>query len=94
MLYVIYANWGEPFIPREVHAEVGGKCLVMADNPVRRDSRFISWVLMNQDRTDFAVVDIPEEATDWMVIEQDGYERVIVVINGKLVQLTPIQEEP
>lgn len=30
------------------------------------------------------VVEIPSEATDWMVDEYDGIERIICVVDGKL----------
>lgn len=33
---------------------------------------------------DLVVVDIPEEATDWMIVEYDGYEVVHYVMDGKI----------
>lgn len=32
---------------------------------------------------DLSVVDIPDEATDWMIEEYDGYEHVLAVVDGK-----------
>ena len=34
---------------------------------------------------DLAVVEIPDEATDWEVDEYDGWESIIYVLNGKIV---------
>ena len=30
------------------------------------------------------VVDIPDEATDWIIDEYDGLERIMYVLNGKI----------
>lgn len=30
------------------------------------------------------VVEVPPEATDWCLEEDDGYERIVYVVNGKL----------
>lgn len=34
---------------------------------------------------DLAVINIPDEATDWEMDEYDGWESVIYVLNGKIV---------
>jgi len=34
-----------------------------------------------------AVVDIPDNATDWEIVEYDGFESVTAVVDGKLVHL-------
>ncbi len=33
---------------------------------------------------DLVVVELPDECTDWMVLEYDGCESVVYVVNGKL----------
>lgn len=33
---------------------------------------------------DLKVVDIPDEATDWVIDEYDGLERIVYVFNGKI----------
>ena len=30
------------------------------------------------------VIEIPDEATDWEIIDYDGFERVVYVLDGKL----------
>ena len=35
-----------------------------------------------------AIVDIPDNATDWTITEYDGYEEIVCVIDGKLVHLS------
>lgn len=34
---------------------------------------------------DLVVITIPEEATDWAMLEDDGWESVIYVLGGKIV---------
>lgn len=34
--------------------------------------------------SDLRVIDIPDEATDWMIVDYDGLETVYCVIDGKL----------
>lgn len=59
----------------------------------RKDIDLIRWVEENADGygiaesglySELAVVDIPNEATDYRIIEHDGKEYVIYVIGGKL----------
>lgn len=38
---------------------------------------------------DLVVVTIPEEATDWEMNEEDGWESIIYVLNGKIVHVDP-----
>lgn len=35
-----------------------------------------------------AVVEIPDTATDWDVLEYDGSERIVAVVEGKLVYIS------
>lgn len=37
--------------------------------------------------SELAVIEIPDNATDWEMDEYDGFESVIAVINGKIVHL-------
>lgn len=41
-------------------------------------------VVENNHIGDLAVVEIPDEATDWDIKEYDGLETVIYVLNGKI----------
>ena len=43
----------------------------------------------HHDRGDIGFCYIPNEATDWDIIEYDGLEYVIYVLNGKLCQSCP-----
>lgn len=49
---------------------------------VEEDSRAVSGRYSK-----LAVVEIPEEATDWELTEYDGYEEIIAVVDGKLVHI-------
>lgn len=59
----------------------------------RKDIDLIRWVEENADDdgiaecglySALAVVDIPNEATDYDIVEHDGMENVVCVIDGKL----------
>lgn len=59
------------------------------DEIERNDERLVTLVEKDAQATSgfFArleVVNIPEEATDWIVNEYDGLENIIYVLNGKL----------
>jgi hypothetical protein len=62
----------------------------------RTDADLVRWVEENANNDGIAkcgrlselmVVDIPNEATDYDILEYDGMESVICVINGKLCWL-------
>ena len=55
----------------------------------RTDERLVALVEENsKDASDsfakLCVVEIPEEATDWRIVEYDGMEYVLYVVNGKI----------
>ena len=51
---------------------------------VRSHPMFIDWIEKHP-HNDYAIVEIPTDATDWAISEYDGKEHVIAVVNGKLV---------
>lgn len=53
---------------------------------MRTNPAFVSLVKRfgNMLDSNLKVVDIPNEATDFMIDEYDGLERIIAVVNGKL----------
>lgn len=92
MKYVINNDWGGFCLPEEICNKLG-RNEFDDSGEVRMNQELIDWVLAHEDETDLAVVDIPEEATDWRLNEYDGWESIIAVIDGKLVDLEPIDEE-
>lgn len=52
----------------------------------RKEPALIDWAEKNKDGN-LAVVDIPEDATDWTITEYDGLESVIYVLDGKIQYL-------
>lgn len=83
MKYVINRDYSGFHIPREL-------VNVLPDLPydgcdeIRADPRLVEWVLAHQGQTTLKVVEIPEEATDYLLQEYDGWETVIVVRDGKI----------
>ena len=56
------------------------------NNEYRFHNILIDWVEKNpEDSEGLRVIEIPEEATDWDIIDYDGAETVVYVINGKLM---------
>ena len=39
------------------------------------------------DCANLGVVEIPDNATDWRIDEYDGYESIIAVVNGKMIDI-------
>lgn len=51
----------------------------------RTDAELIEFVETHPDECgDLAVVEIPDEATDWELDEYDGWESVTYVVDGKI----------
>lgn len=46
-----------------------------------------SGVNVNDDYSDLVVVEIPDDATDYMINEYDGYEDVLYVLDGKIKRI-------
>lgn len=52
----------------------------------RDDEDLVAWVEAHpDDNPNLCVIEIPDEATDYMINEYDGAETVIMVIDGKIV---------
>ena len=41
-------------------------------------------VMANGSSSDLVVVELPDECTDWMILDYDGYESVVYVVDGKI----------
>lgn len=57
---------------------------VFVQDDLRLDSELIELVEKGCSNPDLAVVEIPDEATDWELEEYDGWESIIYVMDGKL----------
>lgn len=75
---------------REQHPEEDtGNLFPYMFHEKRIDPDFVSLVQhlgkdANGHASNLVIVDIPDDATDWMIDEYDGFERIIYVQNGKL----------
>lgn len=88
MMYVINAAFGGFSVPEEVASELGcGRYAFGYDGDIRANEVLIAWVREHRDETDLALVEIPEEATDWEMDEYDGFESIIAVVDGRIVHL-------
>lgn len=86
MKIVINKCYGGYSLSEEALATLGIQC----DEGVKRtDSRLVEIVEADPEAASgvfakLAVVEIPDEATDYHVDEYDGFESVIYVVDGKL----------
>lgn len=90
MLYVINAAFGGFSVPDEVMNALGcDRYAFHYENDIRTDETLIEWVFEHRNvvGNDLALVDIPENATDWEIDEYDGFESIIAVVDGKIVHL-------
>lgn len=88
MTYVINANWGGFAVPNEIAEQIGcDRYAFKYGHDIRTDERLIEWVKAHKGETDLALVNIPDEATDWRMDEYDGWESILAVIDGKIVLL-------
>lgn len=55
------------------------------NNSIRTDPQLVKWVENHpNDNPSLTAVEIPEEATDWMINEYDGAEQILYVLDGKI----------
>lgn len=86
MDYVINRDYGGFKVPQEVADELD--CSVWDFSyEIRTSYELIEWVHAHPNDTTLAVVNIPDEATDWELLEYDGFEQVLAVIDGRIVHL-------
>lgn len=82
MKIVINCTFGGFGVPDEVCEKLG--CETFDDTcPIRTSKELIDWV--NSHNKDLIVVDIPDEATDFIIHEYDGKEWIDAVVDGKIV---------
>lgn len=102
MKMVLNNSYGGFNIPRELFEVLGcrefGIGYEGGQAKLRREPALIEWVESHKGDASFgyaelAVIDIPEEATDWEISEYDGMEHIIAVIDGKIEHLYPEYEE-
>lgn len=51
---------------------------------VRTDSELIEYLAAHSHETDLEVIEFPDEATDYDILEYDGLETLIYVLDGHL----------
>lgn len=83
MLIVINKAYGGFETPKEFD-DFCEKFNYTPDEDISTDSALIAMVSRGCSNPDLAVVEIPDEATDWELNEYDGWETITYVVNGKL----------
>lgn len=89
MKYVINRCFGGFGISEECVKKLGLRDRWSVD---RTDERLIKMVeedsrAVSGPYSKLAVVEIPEEATDWELTEYDGVEDIIAVVDGKIIHI-------
>lgn len=82
MKIVLNRNWGGFSLPKQFCEMYGYS---KYDEINRTDSKLVAFVEENPDEVDdLEVIEIPDDNTDYMIDEFDGFESIIYVIDGKL----------
>lgn len=85
MLLVINSAFGGFEVPEHIAKKIG--CST-SDNTreIRTNPELIAWVKEQPEETrELDIAEIPDDATDWMMIEYDGSETVYACVNGHIV---------
>ena len=82
MKIVINNTYGGYEVPDAICCRLGCDRYDDSDE-VRTNPEFIAYVENTPDTT-LAVAIIPNDATDWEILDDGGWERIICVVNGKL----------
>lgn len=83
MKIVINGDWGGFSLTKEVARTLGVE--TYDDSyAVRTNPALIKMLEEGQKINDLKVVEIPDNATDYMIREYDGNESIIYVVDGKL----------
>lgn len=88
MKYVVNIGFGNLMIPEELCKELGCKPFPSSRADIRKDPRLVKWVQEHSSH-DMALVDIPDNATDWKILDDSGFIYAVAVVAGKLVFLKP-----
>jgi hypothetical protein len=91
MLYAVNRAYGGFRLSEELAKELGVRIYASYEF-VRTDPRTFASIRAGKER-DLAIIDIPDEATDWELNEYDGLEDVIAVVDGKLYHVPNIHED-
>ena len=94
MKYIINRTYGGFTIPDQVMEALELTSAYDVPGDMRMNPHFIHWVehhsaeLAKKGRkSELAVVEIPDNATDWRLEEYDGLESITAVVDGKLVDI-------
>lgn len=88
MKYVINNKFGGFDIPEEVMKKNNWGISYLYSEEIRTNIKLIKWV-ENHPNYGLAIIDIPEEATDYMINNYDGKEIIYAVIDGKIKKIVP-----
>ena len=91
MKIVINQDFGG-FCLTEAAAKIAGAAHLHDTSPLVRTNPALIELVENNPKaagnpiSDLVVVEIPDEATDWIIDEYDGLESVLYVVDGKIKQ--------
>lgn len=85
MLFVVNCNWGGFMLPKDyADAKTNGWQYEDDWDTIRQDQDLIDIILSDSYDGNLGIVEIPDNATDYMVNDYDGMESVIYVQDGKM----------
>lgn len=89
MEFVINDCYGGFKLPQEYADAKTDGFIYECNDDIRRDPDLIALVDNDDYKGNLAVVEIPDDATDWMITDYDGDETFYYVINGKINVAVP-----
>ena len=96
MKYIINNSFGGFKLPAEFCNKYAFYSRIYGNTEAIRTDLFLINYLEEHKKTykgPLAVVDIPDDATDWELKEYDGLESIIAVVDGKIVHIEAEEEE-
>lgn len=81
-----YGNGIRHWIPREIKKKINMNDF---EKNLRTNATLIKYLQNGSYSSNLTIVKVPDNATDWMVIDHDGEgESIVAAVNGKIIHIT------
>lgn len=90
MKFVIHSSWGTYHIPRIVIERFDDNKISYSNGwddsfEIRTNSIFVDYVEKSRD-SEYRIITVPDNYTDYKVVDYDGMETLIYIIDGKIYE--------
>jgi len=84
MKIAVHRGWGIFYLPEEVRGALGCEEYEYDDYMKRNDEKLIAALEKYNTDREIMIIDIPNEATDWVISDYDGVETIYYCLDGKI----------